>query len=318
MGKVLSKVIDICVGQTVHLIKEIINGIEWTVNKINDIFKIKAEISCPRLMYQIKDFLKKDVKKYKHYKIRSGNNKLIYELANGTYHVEQCIGTDKILLKLTVKLTSTCAILTTWQSKKLLNTFINTMSKPIESKIPIYTNNKDEWSKPTFRKPRDVKKTLELYPSIKNVINDIDSTFIKKIYEKKGHPYRRGYMITGAPGTGKSSTAEVIASNYDMLMYIIILNSKEMSDSVLLNLIQEIPPHSVIVFDEMDKQLDTIRKKENSMISNAGILQSLDGPGTRLSEGSIVIMTANNTEFITEDFARPLMRPGRIDRHFEF
>jgi len=57
-----------------------------------------------------------------------------------------------------------------------------------------------------------------------------------------------------------------------------------MNDSVLISLIEEISPHSVLVFDKIDEQL-----------TNAGILQALDEPEMKLKKLS------------------SLMRPGWID-----
>ncbi len=59
------------------------------------------------------------------------------------------------------------------------------------------------------------------------------------------------------------------------------------------------------------------KKNDRKEISYGGILTALDGP-IRLSEGAIVMMTANSTEFLKGAFGKCLMRPGRIDVHFEF
>ncbi len=83
--------------------------------------------------------------------------------------------------------------------------------------------------------------------------------FTKEKY--KTHPYRRGYLLTGKEGSGKSAAVELIASRYNKAIFMVTLNSLEMDDSILINLIKEVPPNSVVVFDEIDKQLETIKKK---------------------------------------------------------
>ncbi len=315
---------EICIlfaGQVILAAQAIGYGIKWTRLQFYAYMTYKAESTDSNFIYNIKQLLEKDIHLYNNWIFRDGGKKPIYSVVGGNYTIKHKIKNRSgkyMSFTIYIKLKSDLVVLTTFYSKKLLTNFIESIHKPLKQELMIFTNNKDAWGEPIHRNPRNITKTLSQYPNIKNIINDIDNEFTREKYEIHGHPYRRGYLITGLPGTGKSTTVEIIAAKYDMPIYIITLNSKEMSDSVLLNLINVVLPHSIIVFDEIDKQLNTIRKKENPMISNAGILQALDGPGTRLSEGSIVIMTANNTDFLKGDFAKPLMRPGRIDKHFEF
>src|SRR4051812_18322953 len=55
---------------------------------------------------------------------------------------------------------------------------------------------------------------------IKDLFGDV-RTFLaaKRIYEDLGIPYRRGYLLTGPPGTGKSSLIMAVASHFELPVY---------------------------------------------------------------------------------------------------
>jgi len=99
---------------------------------------------------------------------------------------------------------------------------------------------------------------------------------------------------------------------YNMSVYCITLNHEKMCDSALTNLINSIPPSSIVVFDEIDKQLVDKPKR----VSIGGILSAIDGP-SRLPTRCLVILTSNVREFLTAPNMEALVRPGRIDQAVE-
>ena len=137
----------------------------------------------------------------------------------------------------------------------------------------------------------------------------------QEMYEKQGRPYRKGYLIEGPSGTGKTTIIEKVASDYKMPVYSIQLNSKEMTDEVLVNLVANVPPYSIIVLDEFEKQYGTI--KTNSKITDSGILSALDGM-QRVSHGTLIVLVVNNFNKLPASLKEPLMRPGRIDTKLVF
>jgi hypothetical protein len=90
-----------------------------------------------------------------------------------------------------------------------------------------------------------------------------------------------------------------------------------MTDTVLTNLVSSVPPYSVIVFDEMDKQYPTAKKNPNINLSDGGILTAIDGV-QRLSYATIVIMIVNDINLLDITFRNQLLRHGRIDQSFTF
>ena len=148
-------------------------------------------------------------------------------------------------------------------------------------------------------------------PGMRAVLNDVEQFMnSEQKYEDQGRPYRRGYFLHGLTGAGKSALIQLISLIYNMPIYLFNFGSKKMSDSSLVGLASSVPPNSLLVFDEFDKQRD-----RNPNVTDAGILSALDGP-QRMSHGSVAIATSNTLDF-DPDFASALFRQGRLDKQFE-
>ncbi len=184
-----------------------------------------------------------------------------------------------------------------------------------ESSILLMTADKDKWSFPIFRKPRD-KAKLTLTPPMTKMMGDVNEFLNSESeYTKRSQPYRRGYLLYGITGSGKTTMVELLAATYDMPVYMVTFNSTEMTDTVLINLLSKVPKRSIIVVEEIDKQLE--RLNDNNMLTIGGILTAFDGP-QRLNDSSILILTANKYKFLSTEHMKSLIRPGRIDQVYCF
>lgn len=200
--------------------------------------------------------------------------------------------------------------------KKLIDNVYSKYTAPTNLTMN-YISNQGKWI-PISRRPISFQ-TKNLTPEMNNTIQDLNM-FVnsENNYNAKGYPYRRGYLLYGKPGTGKSTIIQIAAKEHNRSVYMINLNAKDMTDEIIINLILTVPPYSIIVFDEIDKQFDTLQSNKNNMISSGGILSAIDGP-IRLSHGTIVIMTANRKKILPSfDNMNALLRPGRIDKVIEF
>jgi chaperone BCS1 len=180
-----------------------------------------------------------------------------------------------------------------------------------------FTSDNDKWSIPICRQPRDFSKII-LTADMQAMVGDVQGFMKNKdVYASKGLPFKRGYLLYGSPGTGKSTCIEVIANMYNMSVYILTLNSRNMTDTTLINLLCRVPPNSIITIEEIDKQMVTLKKNKTANVSVGGLLTAIDGP-QRLSHSTIVIMTANTANFLSKGDMFALCRPGRIDQTFNF
>jgi mitochondrial chaperone BCS1 len=145
----------------------------------------------------------------------------------------------------------------------------------------------------------------------------------KARYQRLGVPYHRGYLFYGPPGTGKTSLVSAAAAHFALSIY--TLNLTEFNDRTLMNAVNQVPPNSLLLFEDIDcmkgsqMRLEEKRAsdggatatKDNAPTQNAvtlsGLLNVLDG--FYAPTGVLFVMTTNHIEKLDE----ALLRPGRID-----
>jgi chaperone BCS1 len=155
------------------------------------------------------------------------------------------------------------------------------------------------------------------------VQNDLANTLLNDVtkflntrhyYASKGVPYRRGYLLYGPPGCGKSSTIAAIASQLNLSIYFLTLTSRDMSDEQLNSLLRDIPSRAIVLIEDIDSVFNmrnTLAKKSSSL-TFSGLLNAIDGVASQ--DGRILFMTTNHLELLDP----ALMRPGRIDTKVYF
>nr|ANM86792.1 mitochondrial chaperone BCS-1 [Stygiella incarcerata] len=142
----------------------------------------------------------------------------------------------------------------------------------------------------------------------------------REFFAKHGIPYRRGYLLYGPPGCGKSSFVISVAGELGLNICILSLSSnKKLSDDNLASILNSAPSRSILLLEDIDCSFGEIRKKEkkssedsDSSLTFGGLLNALDGACAQ--EGRIVFMTTNHADRL--DAA--LIRPGRVDKMFRF
>jgi hypothetical protein len=190
--------------------------------------------------------------------------------------------------------------------KNCVKHLYNMYCKP-EDRLFLYTIANGEWN-PITRKPR-IFKNVEHLDSIMDYIGTFMNNEGK--YKNEGYSYRLGILVRGPSGTRKSTIPEMVSMNYDMPIYMVNINDgKHITPASLIKLVSQVPERSIIVFDEIDKQL---KEHHNTMGIYSGILSAIDGP-QRLSYGSIVIFTTNSS--LDPKLTENLIRPGRVDKEF--
>jgi len=144
------------------------------------------------------------------------------------------------------------------------------------------------------------------------IVKHID-TFIanKDRYVKFGRMYKTAFLLTGVPGSGKSSLVKAIAHKYMRPVYVITL-TKEMTDDSLNQVSQEIIKNSILLIEDIDAFF--IDRSPNGInVSFSALLNLIDGPMSA-SNGLITFLTANNPDRLDP----ALIRPGRVDQIFKF
>ena len=187
------------------------------------------------------------------------------------------------------------------------------LSVPKKRQLHIYTPYDSIWEKQvTFSRPKDtVLLHGEMWTTLIKDVKEFteDATW----YSLHGIPHTRKFIFYGPPGNGKSSTVRALASELGMDLYCIPLTIARMDDGVLLALLNEIPPKSLLLIEDIDRIFDNHSVNvSGSSVTFAGILGWLDGSSTR--ENVITILTCNDVAKLDP----ALKRTGRIDQMIEF
>ena len=133
----------------------------------------------------------------------------------------------------------------------------------------------------------------------------------KDWYVARGVPWRRGYLLHGPPGTGKSSVIRAIASELDLGLAILDLGRATLTDDQLAEAMSEAPENSLLVFEDIDAVFRGRSAEDSGGISFSGLLNAIDGVAAQ--EGRALFMTTNHPERLDP----ALTRAGRADVHAE-
>ncbi|GAA6059508.1 hypothetical protein JCM10212_002251 [Sporobolomyces blumeae] len=178
----------------------------------------------------------------------------------------------------------------------------------------IYTAWGAEWR--PFGRPRE-KRLLEsvvLDEGVKERIVDDVKSFMKRgrWYSERGIPYRRGYLLYGPPGSGKSSFIQALAGSIDYNICVLNLSERGLTDDKLNHLLANAPERSIVLLEDIDaafsKRQQTGEAGFNSNVTFSGLLNALDGVASSTSQ-RILFLTTNHLEKLDP----ALIRPGRVD-----
>lgn len=199
----------------------------------------------------------------------------------------------------------------------------------------IYRNNDSgTWTQKSKTSSRRLDTVILKDRQMDDILDDVND-FVQKEewYISRDIPYTRRFMFWGVPGTGKSSCIKALACYLKRHIHYLILSSVK-SDSKLFSLLEKVNfEETILVIEDIDcassvvnvrkecvdnaKDEDGEKKKDEndkkSTLTLSGLLNALDG-GVIENYGQIMIVTTNHPEKLDP----ALVRPGRIDRRFEF
>lgn len=143
------------------------------------------------------------------------------------------------------------------------------------------------------------------------IVDDVESFLSgREWYAERGIPYKRGYMLSGPPGNGKTTLAMSIAQHIKRSIFLLTM-SKKTSDKDLVELFRNLSGDSVLVIEDIDAVFGIDRKSESAAFSFSTLLNCLDGALS--PENVVVFFTTNHPEKIDS----ALKRCGRVDKHVE-
>ncbi|KAL8890136.1 MAG: hypothetical protein Q9192_005913 [Flavoplaca navasiana] len=206
------------------------------------------------------------------------------------------------------------------------------------------------WNRVASRPSRPIDTVVLEHEQKSRLLADINEYLHPKTaiwYANRGIPYRRGYLLAGPPGTGKSSLAWAIAGVFGLDIYCISLVEPTLTEEDLGTMFTSLPRRCVVLLEDIDaaglvkrgeqttteetkdtseaaklgaeiskaikaSQEKGTKAKENQGVSLSGLLNAIDGVASH--EGRVLLMTTNFPEKLDD----ALIRPGRIDMKIAF
>ncbi|KAJ5475175.1 hypothetical protein N7539_008241 [Penicillium diatomitis] len=133
-----------------------------------------------------------------------------------------------------------------------------------------------DWNRCMSRLPRPLDTVILDETQKRAFLNDIEE-YLKRgtaaWYAEHGIPYRRGYLLSGPPGTGKSSLCFAVAGRLGLKIYLLSLSSRTLDEDNLWSLFSALPRRCILLVEDVDAS-DITHSRGRSMT------KSLDHTGT--------------------------------------
>jgi chaperone BCS1 len=221
------------------------------------------------------------------------------------------------------------------RNKNIFNTLFSTIKEFNTGETP-YTNIYQYKDKMWQELTKNYKRKLNTVAIEKDkrdlLVGYIDGfTKDKSWYIENGVPWKTGILLSGPPGTGKTSLIKALCAHYNRPIYII--NLAAISDDGLRDALSSVPEGSIVALEDIDaagigsprtsatpsNQNDTKSAQGPSLsmegsfniLTLSGVLNAIDGVAS--GEGRILIATTNHPEMLDP----ALVREGRFDLKVE-
>ncbi|KAF7015482.1 hypothetical protein CFC21_029321 [Triticum aestivum] len=206
--------------------------------------------------------------------------------------------------------------------------------------LKIFMNEGRSWHGINHHHPATFD-TLAMDPVLKQAVTDDLDRFLKRkeYYRRIGKAWKRGYLLFGPPGTGKSSLVAAMANYLRFNLYDLDLSEVRLN-SALQRLLIAMPNKSILVIEDIDCCFDAKSREDRTMpvpaddgsssdddvpedmahhpgprqqqtITLSGLLNLIDGLWSTSGEERIIIFTTNYKDRLDP----ALLRPGRMDMH---
>jgi len=176
--------------------------------------------------------------------------------------------------------------------------------------LEFYYNGSYDWTKGRIYNHKQFDDIY--FDGKEDLVKDLDN-FVANAdkHHQMGIGSKRGYLLVGPPGNGKTSLAITMGIHLNMDLYFVNLSTVD-DDTSFIDLLKDMNKNSILVFEDIDAYAKArLGEKDKTKINFSTLLNSLNGIFE--PNNCIVIMTTNDKSVLDP----ALIRPGRIDKIIE-
>jgi chaperone BCS1 len=179
--------------------------------------------------------------------------------------------------------------------------------------VSIMTARSESWETSSWQPRRPLESLVLADRTLQDLLDDLRRFHRSRSwYVQRGIPHRRGYLLHGPPGNGKTTLVLAAAGELSLSVAVLSLSNRLLSDDALRSLVDALPPATLLLIEDVDCVFKTQRTTtEQTGVTLSGLLNALDGVSSR--EGRVLFLTTNYPDRLDP----ALIRPGRVDRKIE-
>jgi chaperone BCS1 len=195
--------------------------------------------------------------------------------------------------------------------ERLIEDIIAAHAARRRARMPVYVNLQYGWQMIGARASRSLDTLVLADGLLERIVADIETFRASRDwYRTMGIPFRRGFLLHGPPGTGKSSLAQALAGKFEAPLYALSLTGSDFTDSNLIELLHEVAPDAFVILEDVDAAFNG-RDAESKGVTMSGLLNAIDGAASK--DGCVLFVSTNHVERLDP----ALRRPGRLDVQIE-
>ncbi|KAM1047821.1 hypothetical protein ACFX1X_027362 [Malus domestica] len=159
---------------------------------------------------------------------------------------------------------------------------------------------------------------MAMDPVTKRMIVEDLERFVRRreFYKKVGKAWKRGYLLYGSPGTGKSSLIAAMANYLKFDVYDLELTSIQ-NNNELRRVLLSMTNRSILVIEDIDCSVDIQNRESNkrsqdisqrsasNKLTLSGLLNFTDGLWSSCGDERIIVFTTNHKEQLDPALLRP-------------
>lgn len=183
-----------------------------------------------------------------------------------------------------------------------------------------------QWKADDLVEGTDDRSPFVNYPFPSPVFSAMDEIRVwlqnESWFREKGVPWRRGWLLHGPPGTGKSTLVRALGMEFDLPIYTFDLSGMDNSAfSMAWQEVQQNAPAIALIEDidavfEGRKNIAQEGRLSGNLLTFDCLLNTISGVGN--SDGVLLMVTTNRVDVLDPALGVPQngrsTRPGRIDR----